>query len=656
MEDGDGMIIFTWFYWLIGRLVLVYFAIAPLHVIRPHHVQSQFHFFRQRELDDIAFRIVDLMADREPNEDYYYYLRAVLFCDNAQFEDGFDDISEALNIAPREVEYWMFRAKIYKFLERHEEAISDLKQSILYARDQQAAIQWFEIAMNYMRLTRFEDALQAFAESVQDEEIAIPLYYYRYAQAHDRLLDRDAAKRWLHKSVQLNFQVEQELAENRETVYDRSKYSVDEITDILSEVYELGLYVPTLCRYLYFEENYEECLALIERSLQVLPNHQMLLVEHGKCLRWMNRIDESIVSFNQALALDADVAEVYVERAHSFRMAGDEEAALQDFLRAKKLDEQLPYVSYWLAGSYVALDQLEDALVLFGKAIEEDDTDFNCFLERAEVYESLGSLEEAERDYDQALAISDCAETRMKRGTFYWRIDRTDDALIDLQTALEHDGDLLDNHEFLFVRGGLFMDIENYPLAESDFTRLIELDPANEGVYERRALCHIKSGRTDQALEDYNTGLTLNPDFPPLIWARGFLLFQLSDYRGAARDALDYLRLNPEDASAHYNLALIYMHLYEYKNALAQFSLTIARDPYHVDAYFQRAHVWEKLLDFDRVAKDLANWAFYDRKDMSYEKRVEQLQELDSFDEMIIEDAILQLKRMYGQQGPSLLH
>jgi tetratricopeptide (TPR) repeat protein len=650
------MIAFTWFYWLLGRLSLVYFAFAPLDFVRAHHVQSQFRFYRNRGMADIAFRIADLMTDREPNEDYYYYLRAVMFCDNGQFEDGFDDISEALNIAPREVEYWLFRAKIYKYLERHEEAIADLKQSILYARDQQAAIQWFEIAMNYMKLMRYEDAVQAFSESVKQEEVAIPLYYYRYAQALDRLLDREQAKHFLQKSVLLNFQVEQEIVENKETVYDRSKYTVDEMSEILAEVYELGLYVPTLCRYLYYEQNHEECLVLIERALQILPNHQMLLVEHGKSLRSLDRVEDAMHSFQQALTLDADVAEVYVERAHTFRAMGDEEAALQDFLRAQKLDEHLPYLYYWIAGSYVTLDQLEDALIMFNKAIEEDDHDINCYFERAEVYESLGLTEEAERDYDQAITVADSEETRMKRGLFYWRQDRSDDALIDLQKALEHDDELLDNHEFLYVRAMLFMDIENYPLADSDLNRLIELDSENEVIYERRARCRVKMGLIDQALEDCNTGLTLNPDFIPLLWARGFLLFQLSDYRGAARDALDYLRLNPEDASAHFNLALIYMNLYEYKNALAQFSLTIARDPYHIEAYYQRAHVWEKLLDFDRVAKDLANWAFYDRTDLSYEKRVEQLQALDSFDEMIIEDAIVQLQKLYGQQGPSLLH
>jgi hypothetical protein len=89
---------------------------------------------------------------------------------------------------------------------------------------------------------------------------------------------------------------------------------------------------------------------------------------------------------------------------------------------------------------------------------------------------------------------------------------------------------------------------------------------------------------------------------------------------------------------------------------LAQFSLAIARDPYHVEAYYQRAHVWEKLLDFDRVAQDLANWVFYDRTDFTFEKRVEKLQELDTFDELIIDDAVVQLKKLYGQNGPSLLH
>ena len=653
-EDGER--VFTWFYWFVGRLTLLYFAIVPVHLINVKTVQKHFQFYHVRGLDDIAFRIVDLMTDREPNEARYYYLRAIMFCENSQFEDGFEDVSAALDIAPREEDYWIFRARIYKYLDRYEEAISDLRQSILYSRDGQSSIQLFEIGMNYMNLTRFEDALQAFEESVKNEQVALPLYYYRLAQAHDRLMNREQAKQYLRQCIEMNFQIEEDILGNRETVYDRSKYTGNEITGILVEVYELCLYVPTLCRFYFAEDKNDEALALIDRALQVLPNHQTLFIERGKCLRRLRRYDEAMVAFNTALESDDSSAEIFVERAHVFRLLGDEDAALHDFLKAKQLDDQFPYLHYWIAGSYVALDQMEDALHMFGQALKDDEQDFDCHLERAEVYESLGMFAEAERDYDDAVRLHDHDETRMKRALFYMRRNRPDEALIELQKALDCNGDLLDNNEFRYVRAILFMDIDNYELAEIDLRRAIELDSDSELLYERLARCLANLGRMDEALDNCNRGLSLNPDFVPLLWARGFLLFQLGDYLGASRDALDYLRLNPEDASAHFNLALIYVHLYEYKNALAQFSLAIARDPYHVEAYYQRAHVWEKLLDFDRVAQDLANWVFYDRTDFTFEKRVEKLQELDTFDELIIDDAVVQLKKLYGQNGPSLLH
>ena len=642
--------------WLLGQLSILYCRLMPFQYLTVENAESWFHFFNRRGFFAISFRLADLFSLRQPNEHVYYYLRAIVFCQNGQFEDGVEDITNAIEISPRTSEYWIFRARIYKELAHYEAAIHDLEQSIHYQKQGYPAIQWFEMGMNQLSLHKEEEALQAFLAAIKDETLAIPAYYYRLAQAYDRLMERELAQQYLEHSVNMNFQIEDQIANEQPTVYDQTQYTLVDISEFLVESYQLGMYVPTLAKFYLADQQYEKALAFINRALLHLPDHHLLHVERGKSHRLLEKHEDALQDFNKALNYGFDLALIYVERAHLWRLMGEEEKALADFLAAKEIEEDAPYLDYWIAGSFVVLEQLEEAKDAFTRAISVDPEDVDCYLERAEVYESLGEIKAAENDYNHAISLQDRDETRMKRAMFYWRVDRNEEALVDIQTAYEQNNQLTDNHLFCYVRGMIFLDIENYKLAELDFTRAIELNPESAILHERRARCRIQLERIVDALADCPFGLELNPAFDGLLWTRGYILYQIGDYLGAVRDTLEYLRLNPEDTAANYNLALIYMNLYEYKNALAQLSLAIARNPYYADAYYQRAFVWEKLLDFDRVSVDLANWSFYSRTDVSYEKRVEQIKELDSFDEMIIEDAIAHLKKMYGQDSPNLLH
>ncbi len=642
--------------WTIGHIYLIYYQFAPLSMIRIEDVRRHYHYMSANALGYLAFRLADTMVGRDENADEYYFLRSLAFCRNGQLEDGFEDISEALNIAPRNTTYWLFRAKVYRAMHLHESAISDLQQSIHYYKKGHPAIQWFEIGINYMQMAQNESALTALKEAVKETELVVPVYYYRMAQVYDRLDDALQAQQFLQKSVEMNFLVEEQLLRAELTVYDRSEYTVQEITDLLIEVYELGLFVPSLCRFLYMEEKLAEALELLNRALAVLPNQHRLLIERGKCYRLMGEYGFAMQDFDAAYEQGDELEIVLVERGHLHRVMGNEALALDDFLRAKSLDEQFPYLDYWISGSYVVLERFEEALKSFEDALAFDDQDVDCYLERAEIHEAMGSFVEAERDYDKAIEIVDNEDTRMKRGLFRWRMDLHDDALQDVQKALEMNESLRDNSQFCYIRGMLFLELEHFGLADEDLSRAIQFDSESEILFEKRAKCRTQLERYEDAIMDCDAGLQLNPTHDALLWMRGYLHYQVGDYRAAIRDSMAYMKVNPDDHTVHFNLALIYIRLMDYKNALAQLTLAIAKDAGHVEAYYQRALVWEKLLDFDKTALDLANWAFYDRSERSFEQRLERLQQLEEFDEMIVEDAVKQLKKLYGQDDSKWLH
>ena len=100
-------------------------------------------------------------------------------------------------------------------------------------------------------------------------------------------------------------------------------------------------------------------------------------MNRGVVLRQLKRLEESIASYNRALAIKHDSAEAYNNRGNSLR----------------------------------DLNWLEESLASFDKAIALDPKYADAYINRGNVLKDLKRLEEALASYEMAIAIDpDCSE------------------------------------------------------------------------------------------------------------------------------------------------------------------------------------------------------------------------------------------------------
>ncbi|KAL5217987.1 hypothetical protein ABZP36_018671 [Zizania latifolia] len=97
----------------------------------------------------------------------------------------------------------------------------------------------------------------------------------------------------------------------------------------------------------------------------------------------------------------------------------------------------------------------------------------------------------------------------------------------------------------LKLRGGKAVEAKDYAGATIFYTEAIKLDPADATMFSNRSLCHLKSGRAQDALLDANACIRLKPEWPEGHYRKGAAFMWLKDYTEACTAFLDGTKLDP---------------------------------------------------------------------------------------------------------------
>jgi lipoprotein NlpI len=97
----------------------------------------------------------------------------------------------------------------------------------------------------------------------------------------------------------------------------------------------------------------------------------------------------------------------------------------------------------------------------------------------------------------------------------------------------------------LNLRGTAWHRSGSYEEAVTDYSHALALQPDYAVALNNRALAYHEMGRDEAALSDYDQALQLGTTTYRTYFGRGVLKFDEGNFRGAATDFLDSLRLNP---------------------------------------------------------------------------------------------------------------
>ncbi|NQV60476.1 MAG: tetratricopeptide repeat protein, partial [Alphaproteobacteria bacterium] len=127
------------------------------------------------------------------------------------------------------------------------------------------------------------------------------------------------------------------------------------------------------------------------------------------------KFEEALSDYTRAIQLDPANSELYVRRARVFTKQEKYDDALQDLLRAKDLDPKIARIDFYKGNIYQKLQLQGQAIASYTAALVLKPLYPEAFVARALSYELRGQLDNARRDFEDAINLAKYRPERILR-------------------------------------------------------------------------------------------------------------------------------------------------------------------------------------------------------------------------------------------------
>ena len=132
----------------------------------------------------------------------------------------------------------------------------------------------------------------------------------------------------------------------------------------------------------------------------------------------------------------------------------------------------------------------------------------------------------------------------------------------------------------------------------------LKKSPNKARVNLERGISSLETGRYQQAVEDMNKAIRLNPYYVKSYYNRGLGYVRLGLYQQAINDFSEAIRLKPDYADAYNNRGNAYAELGQYPAAIENYSKTVRLMPDYYQVYVNRGNVYARINQYQRALED----------------------------------------------------
>lgn len=143
-----------------------------------------------------------------------------------------------------------------------------------------------------------------------------------------------------------------------------------------------------------------------------------------------------------------------------------------------------------------------------------------------------------------------------------------DRAITELRAEVRHRPNSAQAH---FALGQAYFNLGNYPLAEPEFKRVIELQPQDPGARFDLGMVYLSEKRMDDAKAMFTQMLAQNANDADAHYGLGLALADEGKYQAAIEELKTALRLGPQASGVYYELGRCYAKLGMHDDAIAAY-------------------------------------------------------------------------------------
>ena len=250
--------------------------------------------------------------------------------------------------------------------------------------------------------------------------------------------------------------------------------------------------------------------------------------------------------------------------------------------------------------------QIAESGDIYTELMEEFPNEGRYYTLRASSWWALGKPDNALADFDTAIEIGYREpHAYVSRGLFHASMGHYDQAIADYDEALKLDPEATAP---LINRAAARMGKGEYGPAIADYSDAILKVAGNDrqvrSLLRQRAIARKAAGKFDEAIEDFTTILTEQPEDFSAVMGRGYVHFQKGDAESAIEDFGKAIELKPEDAVAWNNRGFNRYRIGRHAEALADYNEALRLAPKYALALQNRA--WLLATTEDESIRDEA--------------------------------------------------
>lgn len=496
-----------------------------------------------------------------------------------------EQYTKIVEAQPKDTDTWLMLGRLQKIAQNSVEAEKAYKKVLEIEADNEDALTGLAVLYADLGDSKRSSELLKKLTDKNPSARTLTALAGQYEQMRDYSLAAETLRRALEAQPE-NAEVKRAYAQNL-LLADQFDQALTVYTEIAAEDpkdWQSQLRISQIYRqkrdFAKAREASQKALAVEPKNLEVQYNEVNILDAEGKTNEALTALRQLLDSTakktyasgeksNRALLLERlglmqRAAEQYNDAVATFRQIGELDNSLAPRASAQVID------TYRLAKDFTKAQEEADAAI---KKYPEDRT---IRAVRASILAEVGKIDDAAAELKKLLNGKDDRETYIslaqvyEKGKNYTEMAKA----IDAAEKLSDSNDEKEN--IAFMRGAMYEKMKKYDLAETEFRKVIELNPKNSSALNYLGyMLADRNVRVSDALELIKKAVELEPNNGAYLDSLGWAYYRTGDLSKAEQYLRQAVERFSKDPTVHDHLGDVYAKEGNLKDAIAHWQQSL---------------------------------------------------------------------------------
>jgi len=263
-------------------------------------------------------------------------------------------------------------------------------------------------------------------------------------------------------------------------------------------------------------------------------------------------------------------------------------------------------VLFNIAGAcYASLGKLNDAVKNYEQALSINPNYYKAHFNLGNTYEELQQFNAAVLSYKNALSIEpQYAEAHNNLGNVLKYLNQIDASIKSFRSAIAYKHDYLEAYYSLASTYQELGDLDN---AVKSYEAILTFKPNFVEIYNNLGLIFKELGQTDNTIEYLEKAIQIDPNYVEAYSNLGIIYHELDYLSKAEKYYKKALDIKPNQVEMQYNLGLVLQGLDKFEESILYYQEVINLDPEYADAHNNLGISFKELGQLDDAVNSFEN-------------------------------------------------